>query len=65
MLCYRVPCNMRVLGTFLLPAPLPELDDHYRPGEFLKLLKADFLDFLQHVPSGEERERYLVRRQEI
>ena len=45
--------------------PLPEVDDHYRPGEFLKVLKSDFLDFPWHFPGGGEREGYPVRRQEI
>lgn len=40
-----------------LPAPRPpELDDHYRPGEVLKFLKIDSLDFLWHFPGGGERE---------
>ena len=38
--------------------PLPEVDDHYRPGEFLKFLKSDFLDFPWHFPGGGEREGY-------
>ena len=44
-----------------LPAPRPpELDDHYRPGEVLKFLKIDFLDFLRHFPGGGERERGIL-----